>query len=146
MALQTKDLMIGDWLQFASENKKCTVVGVKCDVRYLEEEAIITVMDDSGHWFDKELECLQPIPLTPEILEKNGFRKYPYPNIEKHHQWILCVGSTIKLWCCRLYDDADDGWMIDIDAYCHSCRIKIKYLHEMQHALKLCGIEKQIEL
>lgn len=118
--MKAKELQIGDWVQFADGNKKCTVVGVKCDARYLEDEAIITVMDRSGHWFDKEMDHLKPIQLTAEILEVNG--------IEYH------MGAG--------------GYpVLDIEGL--NCSVSfnlIKYVHELQHALRLCGIEKTIEL
>lgn len=92
---------------------------------------------------------VKPIPLTPEILEKNGF------NYEKTHDvWILEYGEII----------------IEVGAY-HPDFINVSYkqmtpdgiiegdissiskvdgsdimTHELQHALRLCGIDKEIEL
>ena len=147
MALQAKDLTIGDWMMVYPWDETPWKPKKITDINFHSWEGV-DFCDSVGveGWDELSLDQIKPIPLTAEILEKNEFRKRPYPNIEKHHQWILCAGSTIKLWCCRLYDDADDGWMIDINAFCNSCRIKIKYLHELQHALKVCGIEKTIEL
>jgi hypothetical protein len=39
-----------------------------------------------------------------------------------------------------------DDWAlgVDIGAYDYSVFARIKYVHELQHALKLCGIDKEI--
>lgn len=77
---------------------------------------------DGGIWLD----YLEPIPITPEILEKNGFNlqqsKGEYaPNIEGFSFDNCWVGDEFK-------------WKT----------IPIKYVHELQHALKLCKIDKEI--
>ena len=148
MSLQAKDLMIGDLLTFEDCVKDGKIIPIEVVELHGYNNDFLASIDG-----DKSCDMLEfddeivGIPLTPEILEKNGFRKRPYPNVEKHHQWIFCAGCTITLWCCRLFDNADEGWMIDIDdAFCHSCRVHIKHLHELQHALKLCKIDKEIKL
>ena len=94
-----------------------------------------------------------PIPLTPEILEKNGFEKsyssiltadgykkllvYKYKNI-KQAQSIR--HNLIKV-CVSL-----DGSKYDVEFGISSHIFDLEYVHEFQHALRLCGIEKEIEL
>jgi len=94
-------------------------------------------------------ECLLPIPLTPEILEKNGFEKYPY----KNSYWycgemlelfvkIVCIfpiedrklRSSLPAPVPRLSAGEDDVY------------IRCDYVHELQHALEFCGIDKEIVL
>ena len=82
-------------------------------------------------------EC-KPIPLTPEILEKNGF-EYKEGEIgmfgvttAPHYIGdgipfeVFCDGNPYAIWFKEPVD--------------------IKYVHQLQHALRLCGIEKEIEL
>lgn len=74
------------------------------------------------HWYGVEL--------VPEILEKNGFvieSKYCYGN---HLRYCLLV---------------DDGLWIDISGE-NFFEGKLEYVHQLQHALSLCGIEKEIVL
>ena len=152
--MEAKEIMIGDWVQFADGNKKYTVVGVKCDARYLEDEAIITVMDRSGHWFDKEMDYLEPILITAEILKANGFipddlcdwaERYVCPaEIKKIPQTILEFTfyegiSADTLFKCWTKPESRDG-----ENSVHIC--DLKYVHQLQHALRLCGIEKEIKL
>ena len=79
---------------------------------------------------------LEPIPLTPEILEKIGFKHCvteedgdSFDNREG--DLYYCLNRTA------------DGYMSCIDVT-HSFTISglIKYVHELQHILRLCGIYK----
>jgi hypothetical protein len=89
---------------------------------------------------------VEPVPLTPEILEKNGFiqdTNYPFrffsPKVYKTRD--IGVDFTIKGF---------SFWMGDtISIACgNGSRINRLpcFVHELQHALKLCGIDKEIEL
>ena len=84
-------------------------------------------------WCD--LDEIFPIPLTPEILEKNGFVK---------------LGKQYNTWCMRDFNFSLD-FIDGIFGYYEQGRpcnptFVTKYIHELQHALRLCGIEKKIEL
>lgn len=83
-----------------------------------------------------EYEFCEPIPLTEEILTKNGwdFRDRQYAIECKEDERGIVELSRDK-----------DGyyWSINWDEY---QIIRIHYVHELQHILRLCGIEKEIEL
>ena len=91
---------------------------------------------------------IKPIPLTPEILEKNGFlanmHVYPYPYYEYEVKEIkVKVGFAFPQGDKTSYKEP---WV-----YIDSERVFIEHLpcvfvHQLQHALRLCGIEKEIEL
>ena len=66
---------------------------------------------------------LEPIPLAPDIFEKNGFK-----DIDKEDN---CDGYDI-------YWTNGDGYSINAQD------LRLHYVHELQHALKLCGIDKEI--
>ena len=141
--------MIRDWVQYADGNKKGTIVGIKCDPRYLEQEARLTLMDYNGKWHEKELDDIKPIPITPEILEKNGF-KYTHEHtlkgadtyILRHEQRGFDYTITLKLNDYFAVDSLDDRMYRIFETHiCHRWCV-----HQLQHALRLCGIDKQIEL
>ena len=76
---------------------------------------------------------LEPIPLTKEILEKNGLGSdyEDYFTEDKHYNLeISVVEDEIR-------------WTINQNEY---SIVRLQYVHELQHALKLCGINKEIEL
>lgn len=80
------------------------------------------------------------IPLTSEILEKNGFEKrdtYIWTNPKMRCR--ACLFGR-KYWDIRVTSRARD--------YCPTC-INIEnlvYVHELQHVLRIAGVEKEIEL
>jgi len=120
-----KDLMIGDWI--LDGNVYAQVTSITCD-------GII----ETTHNKFSNIELVEPIPITPEILKKIGFETKPN------------IGYIIDDW---------DGTQIIYDNWNHILRIIKDYktcldietfsemtVHELQHALKLCGIEKEIVL
>ena len=127
--MKAKDLMIGDWVYnpFTRKNLRMTF-GRDIDLA--------------------EGLCLEPIPLTAEILEKNGFSKYDFEHIAGHHKWSWWrdTGSLVSLWCRNLVDDPGDGWMVRIESPDATCCRRVDSVHELQHVLRLCGIEKEINL
>lgn len=137
--MEKKDLMIGDWVQYA-QNYYTEKKGIWSEVYYgrVCSVGLLYIKVDRGS-VAIEPEIIQPIPLTAEILEKNGFR-----NIGGH-------------W----YDDAADYYELEVEAYSDSIwrviyhntefnigdeRVFVSHIHELQHALRLFGIKKEIEL
>lgn len=83
---------------------------------------------DGRPWLEDEI---KPIPLTPEILVKNGFTNGEFYAESHIEDWQIMSD------CSNLAARSKRGWSIDIP-----CR----YVHELQHTLRLCGIEKEIVL
>lgn len=121
--MNINDLMIGDWVyrpdcyDQVEEIRHNGVIG--CD----SLRGLITFSE------------LEPIPITPEILENNGFEYDHY-----YHCWIYDE-FTINYGHLLEEDDNDYLfiWVADISK-------KLIYVHELQHVLRLCNIEKEIEL
>lgn len=120
-----KDLMVGDKLKTVFSQKIVEVKEIKQNCIYTE---------DNGYEYNE----IEPIPLTPEILEKIGFETQPN------------IGYIIDDW---------NGTQIIYDRWNHNLRIIKNYkvcldietfddiaVHELQHALKLCEIEREIKL
>ena len=94
-------------------------------------------------WVRRDL--IEPIPLTSEILEKNGFV------IKKKWAQIGNFGdSPLIMW--HFEDDAilhDFKHELEIhqnDTGKVHVRIPCEYVHELQHALKMSWIKKEIVL
>ena len=89
-----------------------------------------------------------PIPLTPEILEKNGFvankHVYPYPYYEYiNGEDKLKIGFAFPQGNRTSYKKP---WVY-VDSECVLVEhLPCIYVHELQHALKLCGINREIIL
>jgi len=87
---------------------------------------------------------LNPIPLTSEILEKNGFVKEIVTNDDTNDDY------TAYHWNPTPQYPSDGLWFYPtFSGYAFDyimSKIKIKYVHELQHLLRLCGIDKEITL
>ena len=149
--LNCESLMIGDWILFSGEPKRVKsivisdngveriyVFGSTCQVSTIEA-------------------YIQPIPLTPEILEKNGFHINGMPNSITSVKAIDDWSDDTYVWSRQetpnermfvsVYIDDPFNFFVEISCqYCHADGIHIRYIHELQNALKLCGIEKEIML
>ena len=127
-------LMRGDWVQ--------NDLGEIQQVRELKGG---WAMLDYNDWYEEK--DLKGVPLTAEILEKNGFVKSR--NAYKYERYAGDGHQTIAL-----YDRMDGLWDVkaaDYDKYNDSestCEKTNKFLkvHELQHILKDCEITKEINL
>lgn len=86
---------------------------------------------------------LEPIPLTPEILEKNGFEENGDNTyqLEEKPNWFWVDFYKHEYGCehdtsTHEYEDSERRLKKD----------GIPFVHELQHAMRECEIEKQIEL
>lgn len=84
---------------------------------------------------------IKPIPLTPEILEKNGF-------VKLLNQYVLKADKEpfIHLILLDNLPNANGRMLVAIKDRYTNAKIAITYVHELQHALRLCRIEKEIIL
>lgn len=74
----------------------------------------------------------EPIPITPEILEKNGIKKeYNILYDDFYHNDNFSITKVV------------DEWLVRIGA---TNSLYVKYVHQLQNALTLCGIDKEIKL
>jgi len=80
---------------------------------------------------------LRPIPLTREILEKNGFVTF----ISSQYTLPNCSAGVI-LTTLKGMPNATGKWLVAIKKGYTDAKITITYVHQLQHALRLCGIEK----
>lgn len=134
MEIRVTDLMVGDWLMF--NDKPCQVKGLHND-----DTVTLTGYRSMYYLIDAE-----PIPLTPEILEKNGFEKidnrYPFPTFR-------CDGKENYLCITIGFPEGDKTKrkrpFLEIDGVnIYIGHLIINFVHQLQHALRLCGIDKEI--
>lgn len=139
--------MIGDWVNFLIDIEGGdTEYDPKNEIyQPMQVDSVSALNEVSSAFFGvkNDVAQLKPIPLTPEILEKNGFeldRGWHNDNdyfSPTHFKEDVDASLEISMDNGKIY------WSISWDEY-HI--IEIKYVHELQHALRLCGIEKEIKL
>lgn len=127
--MKANELMIGDWVDF-----------------YKSPFA-------DPHYYGKVI-CLDrydvicnPIPLTPEILEKNGF--------EISGEYGECVADglfvDVPIWSYEA-EDIYISWAgvelsisYNLGMPCNEIKLYQPKVHELQHALRLCGLNDLVD-
>lgn len=136
--LTSKDLMIEDWLQdsFGNIGQVYRLDPGRVHLRLLQERP----QDEEYIVHD-----IEPIPLTPEILEKNGFRdSYADTCLNKDgvYNFSDWYGHSV------IIDMNENELTVKFDnkvLVCFSYRNVIK-VHQLQQVLRLCDIKKEITL
>lgn len=125
MNITERNLMIGDWVLHDGEPYQIRQLGIYGESRDGEDYPAVCVGKPKGIGLIVERNEIESISLTTGILEKN------FPTIEDGVTWSDTADSD--LFNIRAeYDKYVEGIF--------------KYVHELQHALRLAGIEKEIEL
>ena len=127
--ISTKDLMIGNWVYMEAHRGY--------EAQYIQVETIpdASSKDHYGHigafpvggdndFRDIEDRHLFPIPLTAAILEKN------FPTAGELAWWPVEDGLHCES------RNTDDIMVSGV----------FRFVHQLQHALRLCGIEHEITL
>ena len=130
--MKANEIMIGDWVKF--DEDICSVDEVRLDgaVVLTSMNTDLTSVDGS----QVEDEEIEPIPLTEGILEKNGFVKDKTQYGEDFYEfWSEDLEYCIYLYLYGVYFFLFDN-----------INMQIKYVHELQHILRLCNIDKEIEI
>lgn len=133
--MDAKDLMIDDWVKCVDSTH---TISMFAQVDAIEEgHDCILVKRDISNWF-LDIKYLEPIPLTAEILEKNGF-------VEGHYGEMVLNEELGTSEIYLVLEESHDGeyywWKVNNEIIA-----KIKSVHELQHVLNVCGFEKNIIL
>ena len=136
--MKAKDLMIGDWV-LVKELDPFNLTNVISEYQYQLRLKDFAEMYNAG-----EYKKYEPIPLTKEILLKNGFKDFSGGGcIIKE----LSDDSDDEMTPFYIWDGNNSIYVVDYCSLNKYTYIKeCKYVHEFQHELKSCGIEKEIEL
>ena len=145
--MKCKELQIFDWIQ-DKNGFQWQIIGVGDDYAYA------TFEDNEGDpWeFDDKDDQPEGIPITPEILEKNGWY-YGLTSDEEEAEYFLDGCHYDRHWS---YDegagsislifpnDADGGELI-IDDQSFNRHLNLVFcdtlhVHELQRALRCCGL------
>lgn len=127
--------MVGDYLKITEPDKFAGFIGRVQNIG--GPSKYLTMYLEPYHSVDVFIEDVEGIPLTPQILEKNGFGKLVTYGTEK---WV-CDNFRLNVY------DSRGTWRFCADTNRNeNSVIYIRFIHQLQHALRLCGIEKEIKL
>lgn len=138
--LKVTDLMVEDWVICYHPSRPQSFERVSV--------GLLHTLDQQEHGHIKEdnplFRIVQPIPLTPEILKKNGF-------VNSYIDESLNKDSVYK------YNHFYTGNSVIVDMESNKLIVKYEnniwmnlpynrtiYVHELQHVLKHCDIKKEI--
>lgn len=134
--MKATELMIGDWVM-NTHNRKPEQV---CEIR----ERMVMLAYNDLYDYDE----IEPIPLTAEILEQNGFITKDKPDHwTGYRSYKYSEGST-GISFQLFHDTGKYKWSgkCEISLNALPYWIRFEYLHELQHILKICRIDKEITI
>jgi len=88
------------------------------------------------------------VELTPEILEKNGFKRdliwHHYDKDLDNYSISVQLGYANRIEYIKIVEKGKDNVIPSERTKLYLTHIK--YVHQLHYALRLCGIEKEIML
>ena len=147
--MKANELMIGDWVQHQNHDVVGKVIFINTQpdlMHYQHKSATIQAVYPTGNMLCHcKVSLFEPIPLTTEILEKSGFEPIRQDAGEPYYWQFFDKeeGHVINAFR-RIYRGL---WIECSNAITEtSVNKQCEYVHELQHALRLAGIEKEIIL
>ena len=140
MNIKISDLSIGDYISYCDRVYK---------VHSIEGQGLVGASNDSysSPHILKHVDYLEPIPITVDILEKNGWEFF-----KDSRWWILETDMDVRcnVWLgrnneCRVEVSCKNE---ELDYYSLYADIQLRkaHIHQLQHALRLAGVNKEIKL
>lgn len=119
--MEANELMIGDWVHFPNMNGRVAELKDQfCEFKPLSHATY---------------DLVEPIPITPEILEKNGF-------VYDCGFWTIANPRYNNVRMVTYYSINDDVADAFLGHWAFDENYAIDYVHELQHALRLCGLNE----
>lgn len=97
----------------------------------------VVMLNDSSTTYSISNNAIRPIPLTTEILDKNGWKKSKIND---------CAYFYYKDGLFLTYTSKDDKFWFDDFDYSSSICVYIPYVHSLQHLLFGLGINSEMEV
>jgi hypothetical protein len=138
--MKANELMLDDWVECLDSTHKERVYA---QIDAIEESRrCLLVKDGWGNWF-LDISHLEPIPLTEDILMKNGFEVHPFGCV-----WYQEKGIDFQNYIVVHFRRNGEPRKVEL---CFVNKVSaevrdINYVHQLQHLLRLCVIKKTIEL
>lgn len=139
--MKAKDLMIGDWVKFEGDIFKVLCIDYVCGIVNLKSK---------NKAIAKDISCiLEPIQITEEFLLKNGFEKANHSPIVKRFRLVISENDDKEdilfmdmqlILNCLVFEYINDDFVVCQTILHDAC------VHELQHLLRLCNIDLEIQL
>ncbi len=128
--LKIRDLSVGDWVKAGSEPARVLRLGIAGNNK-------AKGLSGQMYGFVTSSE-IEPISITPEILKNNGWYEDDYDTCTDYttDNTIIMYNKERKVWKACIMNNSP------------VVRVKVffSYVHELQHALRLAGLDEDIKL
>ena len=132
--MKATDLMVGDWVLINDAPHKIQAID-SIDAEIQADDELYYVGEDRYDSEDK----IEGIPITEDFFRENDWEyvcrtylhKYFVKNVGKFYLQI--INNKLYIW----FDYSSDDWTQDVNV-----KAPIKYIHDIQHILRLCGLDE----
>ena len=142
--MTNKEIEVGDYV-YLQIRKKLHIAQVMnkyltCDTFVLQHGEVIK---------SEVIKDIQPIILTVEILENNGFTSYDVLSVDENGNECVSgkqceyVEGESKI---NVYFFNNEVVSFEVYGNHAECKAEKKHVHDLQHAMKFCEIEKELKL
>lgn len=143
--IKAEDLRIGDLVRVnKNDSIKNGLIGKVTDIdslrEYKEKKGAITLNTDDGWYWGIWCCDIEPIPLTPEILEKNGWKK-------RTEGWYFMMIS--KYMYLSVEFGYENGIRVFLKRTTDGLYVKLNVannVHELQHILWALGLDANLKI
>lgn len=124
--LKISDLSVGDWvrIKILPVPRKILSIDGRNGVLNFEREKKTA-----------SIEKIKPVPITPEILEANGMK---FIEMDEEDGYTLYGNESVTV-CAK---HSSGLYSVALPLFSGA----VRFVHQFQHALRLAGIDKEIEL
>ena len=109
-----------------------------------------TYYDEDETLQEVNVNVIEGIPLTPEILEKNGWNQEVMSRGVKNSHWVYTKTDIEEYGYFPIYIEKGIGKEFDVYPFTdnHDCKqiAYIKYVHQLQHLLFGLGLNSEMEV
>lgn len=138
--MKTDELMTGDVVKLRGRYAEVLAIDSL-------DESVRVMMTDDGTVEDAVVWDIEPIPITSEMAERNGFRQvaddaagiwYNEYETDDRRMRLLDISPTHGegVW----YLHVDDSDMDTVG------RLTVRFFHELQHAYRICSVKRGLVL
>ena len=141
--IDTKDLMRGNLMIIGK--------GTDWEQVCVIDEIMYNVVSLYGREFTTFATSLDPIPITEDLLLKNGFKKeILIEGMENYDDWVSYKKEVngYFLDIRHFSNSIERDWhvLVDNDAHCSVCSMDIEYVHQLQNTCRLSGFEIELKI
>lgn len=152
--LKISDLSVGDWVRCRNRNRNGRIEGLEV-IRSDKKVRVAVECYIGTMYLFVGIEDIEPIPITAEILGKNGFARassefpiYEYTTLlgKMLRKITVSLNHPYSYIVCRIEDTSKELHEFDRIPVNTSVERSSIHIHDLQHALRLAGVEKEINL